>query len=60
MRVNNFVDSIVAWRKVISDAKSQLQNATGRRRQQLEDVVAMFTRKMESGEVWPGLSATQN
>jgi hypothetical protein len=61
MNVNTFVVNCVGWNDAIEDAHFQLTSVGPERKQQLEDCIAVFTRKMRDGEPWPGAqSASQN
>lgn len=53
MEVNTFVVNNVGWDAAIRDAESQLARAR-EKVQRFQDVIAVFTQKMNSGEPWPG------
>ena len=61
MKVNTNVVKRDEWDAAIEEAKSQLLKAgiPSRRVQQLEDVIAVFTDKRDSGEPWPGQLLSQ-
>lgn len=50
----NLLYNSFGWLGAIEDAKAQLRTANKARAAVLRDVIAVFTEKMNSGELWPG------